>query len=110
ISDVTNVASGSGSSAVAGGYPAAGASGAPIADMLKVFGDRMLGHTGTTLALIMAATVVLALIGTTLACLNTGVRITHLERRDKEMHGILGLLYGKYAPQHGGIWILTGLS
>lgn len=110
ISDVTNVASGSGSSAVAGGYPAAGASGAPIADMLKVFGDRMLGHTGTTLALIMAATVLLALIGTTLACLNTGVRITYVMGRDKEMPGILGLLHGKYATPHGGIWILTGLS
>src|SRR6266550_1543540 len=78
ISDVTNAASGSGSSAIAGGYPSAGASGAPIADMLKVFGDRMLGHTGTTLALIMAVTVLLALIGTTLACLNTGVRITYV--------------------------------
>ena len=110
ISDVTNVASGSGSSAVAGGYPAAGASGAPIADMLKVFGDRMLGHTGTTLALIMAVTVLLALIGTTLACLNTGVRITYVMGRDKEMPGILGLLHGKYATPHGGIWILTGLS
>jgi amino acid transporter len=110
ISDVTNAASGSGASAVAGGYPSAGASGAPIADMLKVFGDRMLGHTGTTLALIMAFTVLLALIGTTLACLNTGVRITYVMGRDKEMPGILGLLHGKYATPHGGIWILTGLS
>src|SRR2546430_9211915 len=110
ISDVTNAASGSGSSAVAGGYPAAGASGAPIADMLKVFGDRMLGHTGTTLAMIMAATVLLALIGTTLACLNTGVRITYVMGRDKEMPAILGLLHGRFATPHGGIWVLTGLS
>jgi basic amino acid/polyamine antiporter, APA family len=110
ISDVTNAASGSGASAIAGGYPSAGASGAPIADMLKVFGDRMLGQTGTTLALIMAVTVLLALIGTTLACLNTGVRITYVMGRDKEMPGVLGLLHGKYATPHGGIWILTGLS
>ena len=110
ISDVTNAASGSGSSAIAGGYSSAGASGAPIADMLKVFGDRMLGHTGTTLALIMAVTVLLALIGTTLACLNTGVRITYVMGRDREMPGVLGLLHGKYATPHGGIWILTGLS
>src|ERR1700704_323821 len=110
ISDVTNAASGSGSSAIAGGYASAGASGAPIADMLKVFGNRMLGNTGTTLALIMAVTVLLALIGTTLACLNTGVRITYVMGRDKEMPGVLGLLHGKYATPHGGIWILTGLS
>src|SRR5882757_213404 len=48
------------------GYAAAGVSGAPIGDMLKTVGDKMLGSTGTTLALIMAATVLLALIGTTL--------------------------------------------
>ncbi len=110
ISDVTNAASGSGSSAVAGGYASAGASGAPIGDMLTTIGNRMLGNTGTTLALIMAATVLLALIGTTLACLNTGVRITYVMGRDKEMPGILGLLHGKYATPHGGIWILTALS
>ena len=94
----------------AGGYPSAGASGAPIADMLKVLGDRMLGHTGTTLALIMAVTVLLALIGTTLACLNTGVRITYVMGRDKEMPGVLGLLHGKYATPHGGVWVLTAVS
>jgi amino acid transporter len=92
------------------GYGAAAASGAPIGDMIKSIGDRMLGGTGTTLAMIMAATVLLALIGTTLACLNTGVRITYVMGRDKEMPGILGLLHGKYATPHGGIWVLTALS
>jgi APA family basic amino acid/polyamine antiporter len=110
ISTFTNPASGSGSSAIAGGYPSAGASGAPIGDMLTNIGNRMLGNTGQTLAMIMAATVLLALIGTTLACLNTGVRITYVMGRDKEMPGILGLLHGKYATPHGGIWILTALS
>ena len=110
ISTFTNPASGSGSSAVAGGYPSAAASGAPIGDMITNIGNKMLGNTGQTLAMIMAATVLLALIGTTLACLNTGVRITYVMGRDKEMPGILGLLHGRYATPHGGIWILTGLS
>ena len=110
ISDVTNAGSGAGSSAVTGGYGSAGASGAPIGDMIRSIGDRMLGHTGETLALIMAATVLFALIGTTLACLNTGVRITYVMGKDKEMPAILGLLHGKYATPHGGIWILTALS
>ena len=70
----------------------------------------MLGGTGTTLALIMAVTVMLALIGTTLACLNTGVRVTYAMARDKEMPGILGLLHGRFATPHGGIWILTAVS
>ena len=110
FSTVTNPASGSGSSAVAGGFPSAAGSGAPIGDMITNIGNKMLGHTGETLALIMAATVLFALIGTTLACLNTGVRITYVMGKDKEMPGILGLLHGRYATPHGGIWILTGLS
>ena len=69
---------------------------------------EVLGHTGTTVSLIVAATVLLALIGTTLACLNTGVRVTYAMARDKEMPSILGLLHGKFATPHGGIWILTG--
>ena len=92
------------------GYAAAGASTAPMGDMITKIGNSMLGGTGKTLAMIMAATVLLALIGTTLACLNTGVRITYVMGRDKEMPGILGLLHGKYATPHGGIWILTGIS
>ncbi|MGH2718872.1 MAG: APC family permease [Actinomycetota bacterium] len=110
ISTVTNPGSGAGASHVAGGYAAAGISGAPIGDMMLHIGNTMLGGTGKTLALIMAATVLLALIGTTLACLNTGVRITYVMGKDKEMPGILGLLHGKYATPHGGIWILTILS
>jgi amino acid transporter len=92
------------------GYAAAGASGAPIGDMLKTVGDKMLGNTGTTLTLIMAATVLLALIGTTLACLNTGVRVTYAMAKDREMPGILGLLHGRFATPHGGIVVLTAVS
>jgi amino acid transporter len=92
------------------GYAAAGVSGAPIGDMLKTVGNNMLGGTGTTLALIMAATVLLALIGTTLACLNTGVRVTYAMAKDKEMPAILGLLHGEFATPHGGIMVLTGVS
>ncbi len=52
----------------------------------------------------------IALIGTTLACLNTGVRVTYAMAKDKEMPGILGLLHGKFATPHGGIVVLTVLS
>jgi amino acid transporter len=92
------------------GYAAAAASGAPIGDMIKFIGDTMLGGTGTILALILAATVLIALIGTTLACLNTGVRITYVMGRDKEVPGILGLLHGKYATPHYGILALAVIS
>jgi amino acid transporter len=92
------------------GYGAAAVSGAPIGDMLKTIGDQSLGNTGTTVSLIVAVTVLLALIGTTLACLNTGVRVTYAMAKDKEMPGILGLLHGRFATPHGGIWILTGFT
>jgi amino acid transporter len=92
------------------GYAAAAASGAPIGDMLKTVGDRMLGGTGTTVSLIVAFTVMLALVGTTLACLNTGVRVTYAMAKDKEMPSILGLLHGRYATPHGGVWVLTVVS
>jgi APA family basic amino acid/polyamine antiporter len=78
--------------------------------MLKTVGDKMLGNTGTTISLIVAGTVMLALIGTTLACLNTGVRVTYAMAKDREMPGLLGLLHGRYATPHGGVWVLTGVS
>ncbi|MHB8512761.1 MAG: APC family permease [Actinomycetota bacterium] len=110
IGPSTAPATGSGATALAAGYPAAGGDAAPIGTMIQHIGNTMLGHSGTTLALIMAATVMIALIGTTLACLNTGVRVTYAMGRDKEMPGILGLLHGKYATPHGGILVLTIVS
>jgi amino acid transporter len=92
------------------GLDAAAASGAPIGDMVRFIGDSMLGGTGFALTLILAATVLVALIGTTLACLNTGVRITYVMGRDKEMPSILGLLHGKYATPHFGVLALALVS
>jgi basic amino acid/polyamine antiporter, APA family len=92
------------------GYGAAAVDSAPVGTMIKSIGDQMLGGSGTVLALLMAATVLLALIGTTLACLNTGVRVTYSMSRDKEMPSIFGLLHGRFATPHGGILVLAGVS
>jgi amino acid transporter len=92
------------------GYTGAAASGAPIGDMMRFIGDHMLGGTGLVLTAILAGTVLVALIGTTLACLNTGVRITYVMGRDKEMPGILGLLHGRFATPHFGVLILAIIS
>ncbi|MDP9326236.1 MAG: APC family permease [Candidatus Dormibacteraeota bacterium] len=92
------------------GYAAAAVSGAPIADMITYIGNNMLGGTGLILTAILAATVLIALIGTTLACLNTGVRITYVMGRDGEMPSILGLLHGKFATPHFGVLILAVIS
>ena len=79
-------------------------------DMIRLIGDKMLGGTGLALVLVMAFTVVLALIGTTLACLNTGVRITYAMSKDKELPSIFGLLHGRFATPQWGIWILVAVS
>ncbi|WP_428369388.1 APC family permease [Methanoregula sp.] len=96
--------------AAVSGWGAAAASGAPIGDIVRVIGDQMLGGTGFILVIIFAATVVLALIGTTLACLNTGVRITYAMGKEKEVPTLLGVLHGKYDTPHYGIWILVAVS
>lgn len=99
-----------GTGAAITGYAASAASGAPIGDMIQIIGNQMLGGNGFTLVLIMAATVVLALVGTTLACLNTAVRVTYAMGKDKEMPSIMGLLHGRFATPHWNIWILVVVS
>ncbi len=92
-----------------GGFASAGSDPAPIGTMVKNVATTTL-HAGTTVSLIVAATVLIALVGTTLACLNTGVRVTYAMAKDKEMPGLLGLLHGRFATPHGGILVLTLIS
>ena len=92
------------------GFTAAGLDPAPVGSVLNNVANASLGHSGFTVSLIVAATVLIALLGTTLACLNTGVRVTYAMAKDKEMPGILGLLHGKFATPHGGILVLTIVS
>jgi len=92
------------------GYAAAAASSAPIGDMVRSIGDTMLGGTGVALVLILAVSVLIALIGTTLACLNTGVRITYVMGRDKEVPGLLGMLHFRHATPHYGVIALAIVS
>ena len=71
------------------GYPMpnAGASGAPIGDMMVLVGTWAFGSyaAGKAFMLIEAVTVFLALIGTTLSCMNTGARVTYAMGRDEEV-------------------------
>ena len=92
------------------GYAAAAIDGAPMGTMIKNMVNTTFGGAGTAVAVLFSLTVLLALVGTTLACLNGGVRITYAMARDKEMPSILGLLHGKFATPHAGIWILAGVS
>jgi len=90
----------------------AGASSAPIGDMMTLVGAWMFGSAsaGVTFMWIEAATVFLALIGTTLACINTGARVTYAMGKDKEVGEFFGDLHAKTNAPTKGIWILSFLS
>jgi amino acid transporter len=92
------------------GFAAAGASQAPIGDMVRVLGDTLLGGIGFTLLLIVAVTVAIAVFGTTLACMNTGVRLSYAMGRDEEIPAILGLLHGRFATPHFGVLLMAAVS
>jgi APA family basic amino acid/polyamine antiporter len=90
----------------------AGASGAPIGDLMVITGTWLFGSysAGRTFMLIQAFTVFLALIGTTLSCLNTGARVTYAMGKDEEVPEHFGMLHGKNATPHRAIWTLAILS
>ena len=89
----------------------ASASAAPIGDMMVIVGDALLGPgNGRIFMLIEAATVFLALIGTTLSCMNTGARVTYAMGKDKEVRGHFGILHDKNLTPHNAIWTLAAIS
>jgi amino acid transporter len=92
------------------GMDAAAASGAPIGDLVRLIGDAMLGGNGFILMIIIAITVALAVVGTTLAAINTAVRVSFAMAQDKEMPEALGALHERHASPHVGVWILVGVS
>ncbi len=92
------------------GISAAAASGAPIGDMAIQIGNAFLGGNGFAFMLVIAFTVAIALLGTTLAAMNTGVRISFAMAQDAEMPEIMGLLHEKYATPHVGLWIMVSVS
>jgi APA family basic amino acid/polyamine antiporter len=89
----------------------AAGSAAPIGDMMIVVGDALFGQGhGRTFMLIEALTVFLALIGTTLSCINTGARVTYAMGRDQEVPEHFGLLHDKNLSPHRAIWTLAAIS
>lgn len=92
--------------------PNAGASGAPIGDMMVIAGTWLFGSyaAGKAFMLVQAFTVFLALIGTTLSCLSTGARVTYAMGRDEEVPSHFGMLHGKTASPYRAIWVLAVIS
>ncbi len=90
------------------GMTSAGASAAPIGDLMVMVGDALFGAGhGRAFMLIEAVTVFLALIGTTLSCINTGARVTYAMGKDNEVPENFGLLHDKNLSPHRAIWALA---
>ncbi len=90
----------------------AGASGAPLGDMMVLIGTWAFGSysAGKAFMLVQAGTVFLALIGTTLSCMNTGARVTYAMGKDDEVPTQFGALHGKNLSPHKAIWFLVFIS
>jgi len=74
-------------------------------------GDALLGPgNGRTFMLIEAFTVFLALIGTTLSCINTGARVTYAMGKDEELPDHFGALHSRNLTPHRAIWTLATIS
>jgi len=86
-------------------------SAAPIGDMMIVVGNSVFGPGGgRAFMLTEAFTVFLALIGTTLSCMNTGARVTYAMGKDSEVPEHFGLLHSKNLTPHRAIWTLAAIS
>jgi len=89
----------------------ASASAAPVGDMMIVVGNAILGPgMGRVFMLVEAFTVFLALIGTTLSCMNTGARVTYAMGKEEEVPAHFGMVHSKTLTPHKAIWTLAVIS
>ncbi len=89
----------------------AAGSAAPVGDMMIIVGDALLGQGhGKYFMLGEAITVFLALIGTTLSCMNTGARVTYAMGKDDEAPEHFGILHAKSLTPRRAIWTLAIIS
>ena len=95
------------------GYTMQSASGsaAPVGDMMIIIGNAAFGAGGGRIFMLVEAfTVFLAIIGTTLSCMNTGARVTYAMGKDEEVPGHFGLLHAETLTPHRAIWALAIIS
>ena len=86
-------------------------SAAPIGDMMVVVGNAILGPgNGRIFMEFQAFTVFLAIIGTTLSCMNTGARVTYAMGKDAELPDSMGRLHQQNLTPHRAIWTLAVIS
>ncbi|HTB22927.1 MAG TPA: amino acid permease [bacterium] len=85
-------------------------SSAPIGDMCVAIGNHVLPGIGFAFMLVMAATVIIAVLGTTLSCINTAVRVTNGMAEGRELPKFLAFLHPKNKTPHTTIGVLVVIS
>src|SRR5947199_8671532 len=84
---------------------------ASIGEMMIMVAEVLLGQGhGKYFMLAEAFTVFLALIGTTLSCMNTGARVTYAMGKDDEAPEHFGILHAKSLSPRRAIWTLAAIS
>ena len=91
-------------------FGAAAASNSPLGDMIIQSINGLFGGGGFIVMLVVAAVVATAILGTTLSCMNTGVRVTFAISRDTEVPEPLGKLNPRYGTPAIGVWVMTTVS
>jgi amino acid transporter len=81
-----------------------------MGDLIVLIGNSLLGGVGFGLMVVIAITVGLAILGTTLSAMNTGVRITFAMAQDSEMPEPLGLLHNTYVTPHMAVYAMVVVS
>jgi len=92
------------------GMDAAAASGAPIGDLTQLIGNYVFHGIGFGLMISMAVTVAIAVIGTTLSCMNTAMRISGGMAADRELPSMMGFVHKKFAIPHVALIALIMVS
>jgi amino acid transporter len=88
------------------GMDAAAASSAPIGDMTSLIGNSLVPGLGFGLMVTMAITVAIALVGTTLSCMNTAMRVSCGMAEDREIPGMMSFIHDKHGTPHIALLIL----
>ena len=92
------------------GFSAAAASGSPLGDIIIRSVNSLFGGGGFIVMIMVAAIVATAILGTTLSCMNTGVRVTYAISHDTEVPEPLGKLNPRYGTPAVGVWVMTLVS
>jgi nitrogen regulatory protein PII len=85
---------------------AAAASSAPMGDMTKLLGDALIPGFGFGLMITMAITVAIAVVGTTLSCMNTAIRISCGMAEDRELPRVMSFMHDRHATPHIALGLL----